>query len=32
MKEQKQIMEEKFEKWKGELNQIDDIIFIGIKF
>ena len=32
MKDQKQIMEEKFEKWKGELNQIDDIIFIGIKF
>lgn len=32
MSEQKQILEDKFQQWKGELYQIDDIIFIGIKF
>jgi serine phosphatase RsbU (regulator of sigma subunit) len=32
MNEQKQILEDNFHKWKGKLNQIDDIIFIGIKF
>ncbi|MFC2151180.1 SpoIIE family protein phosphatase [Bacteroidota bacterium] len=32
MNEQKQILEDRFNKWKGKLDQIDDIIFIGIKF
>lgn len=32
MHEQKLILEERFEKWKGDLSQIDDIIFIGIRF
>ncbi len=32
MDEQKYILEERFNKWKGDLDQIDDIIFIGIKF
>lgn len=32
MEEQKQIIEERFNKWKGKLDQIDDIILIGIKF
>ncbi len=32
MADQKQVMEETFEQWKGKLHQIDDIIFIGIKF
>ena len=32
MTEQKLILDAKFNNWKGELDQIDDIIFIGIKF
>ena len=32
MNKQKQILEDRFNKWKGKLNQIDDIIFIGIRF
>ncbi len=32
MKDQKQILEDRFNKWKGDLSQIDDLIFIGIKF
>ncbi len=32
MENQKEILEERFNKWKGNLDQIDDIIFIGIKF
>jgi serine phosphatase RsbU (regulator of sigma subunit) len=32
MHEQNLILEERFEKWKGDLSQIDDLIFIGIKF
>ena len=32
MSQQKQILEEQFVKWKGDLEQVDDVIFIGIKF
>ena len=32
MNTQKQILEDRFNKWKGNLEQIDDIIFIGIRF
>ncbi|MCB2195048.1 MAG: SpoIIE family protein phosphatase [Bacteroidetes bacterium] len=32
MEEQKQILEERFNKWKGKTEQVDDIIFIGIRF
>ncbi len=32
MNKQKQILEDRFNKWKGKLNQIDDVIFIGIRF
>jgi serine phosphatase RsbU (regulator of sigma subunit) len=32
MTEQKQILEDRFNKWKGDLDQIDDLIFIGIRF
>jgi len=32
MHEQKLILEERFNKWKGDLSQIDDVIFIGIRF
>jgi len=32
MKEQTELIEEKFKKWKGERRQIDDILIIGIKF
>jgi serine phosphatase RsbU (regulator of sigma subunit) len=31
MAEQKQIIESDFEKWKGKLNQIDDITLIGVR-
>lgn len=31
MAEQKQILEDRFNKWKGDLDQIDDLIFIGIR-
>ncbi|MDP1744184.1 MAG: SpoIIE family protein phosphatase [Bacteroidota bacterium] len=31
MKEQKNILENHFEKWKGDLEQVDDILVIGIK-
>lgn len=31
MKEQKNILENQFEKWKGNLEQVDDILVIGIK-
>jgi serine phosphatase RsbU (regulator of sigma subunit) len=30
--EQKQILDERLAKWKGDLEQVDDIIFIGIRF
>ena len=29
--EQKQIIDTKFEDWKGELNQIDDVCIIGVR-
>jgi len=32
MKEQKQILDDRFNKWKGNLDQLDDIIIIGVKF
>lgn len=32
MKEQQQILDERFAKWKGDLDQIDDVILIGIRF
>ncbi|MCE9539731.1 MAG: SpoIIE family protein phosphatase, partial [Bacteroidetes bacterium] len=31
MKEQKNILENHFEKWKGNLEQVDDILVIGIR-
>lgn len=32
MKEQQNILDERFAKWKGDLDQIDDVILIGIRF
>ncbi len=32
MHQQRKILEEKFDQWKGSLDQVDDIIVIGIKF
>ncbi|MCK4701653.1 MAG: tetratricopeptide repeat protein, partial [Bacteroidales bacterium] len=32
MEKQKEIVAEKFDKWKGESDQIDDVILIGIRF
>ena len=32
MSSQKKILEERFYKWKGDLDQVDDIIVIGIQF
>ncbi|HXB12945.1 MAG TPA: tetratricopeptide repeat protein [Bacteroidia bacterium] len=31
MEEQKKTLENKFEEWKGELEQIDDVLIIGIR-
>lgn len=31
MKEQKNILDDHFEKWKGDLEQVDDILVIGIR-
>ncbi len=31
MSEQKKILDETFEKWKGEMEQIDDVVIIGFK-
>ncbi|MGP8217560.1 MAG: tetratricopeptide repeat protein [Bacteroidia bacterium] len=31
MEEQKQILKETFDKWKGGLDQIDDVLIIGVK-
>ena len=31
MEEQKKIIEEEFEKWKGNLEQLDDVCVIGVK-
>ncbi|CAG5081349.1 SpoIIE family protein phosphatase [Parvicella tangerina] len=32
MKKQKKIIDQKFEKWKGDLEQLDDLCVIGIRF
>jgi serine phosphatase RsbU (regulator of sigma subunit) len=32
MSKQQEILEERFYKWKGDLEQLDDIIIIGIRF
>jgi len=32
MEEQKHIVEEKFESWKGDLEQTDDVLVFGIRF
>ncbi len=32
MEDQKRIIDEAFEKWKGKLEQIDDVCVVGIKF
>lgn len=32
MIEQRSILNEEFEKWKGDLEQIDDVVIIGIRF
>lgn len=32
LEEQKQILDERFAKWKGKLEQVDDVIFIGVRF
>ncbi len=29
--EQKQILEQEFNRWKGELEQVDDVLVIGIR-
>ncbi|MBI5219930.1 MAG: tetratricopeptide repeat protein [Bacteroidia bacterium] len=31
MNMQKEILEQRFEEWKGELDQIDDVVIIGLK-
>jgi serine phosphatase RsbU (regulator of sigma subunit) len=31
LKDQKLILEKSFEEWKGDLNQVDDIVVIGVK-
>jgi hypothetical protein len=31
MQEQKKILENEFEQWKGELEQVDDVLVIGIR-
>ena len=31
MEKQKQIIDNVFEKWKGEIEQIDDVCVIGVK-
>ena len=31
LKEQKMILNETFEKWKGNLEQVDDVLIIGIR-
>lgn len=32
MDDQKTIIEERFDKWKGDLEQVDDVLVMGIKF
>jgi hypothetical protein len=31
MEEQKSIIDETFEKWKGDLEQLDDVCVIGLR-
>ena len=31
MDEQRQILETEFEKWKGSLNQVDDVTILGVR-
>jgi len=31
LEEQKQILDTKFKEWKGNLEQVDDVLLIGIK-
>jgi len=31
MAEQKQLLEQAFEGWKGDLEQVDDVLIIGIR-
>jgi serine phosphatase RsbU (regulator of sigma subunit) len=32
MEQQKELLDESFETWRGDLEQIDDVCFIGVKF
>jgi hypothetical protein len=32
MKEQLEILDREFEAWKGDIDQIDDVVVIGIHF
>jgi hypothetical protein len=31
LSEQKQILETNFEEWKGQLEQVDDVLIMGIR-
>lgn len=31
MKEQKEVLEKKFDEWKGEFEQVDDVVLIGLR-
>lgn len=31
MEKQKDILDETFENWKGDLEQLDDVLIIGVK-
>ena len=31
MKKQKQLIEEAFEEWKGDIEQLDDVCVIGVR-
>ena len=31
MEEQKQIIDKTFEDWKGDFNQVDDVLLVGIR-
>ena len=32
MDEQKKIIDEVFETWKGDINQLDDVCIIGVRY
>jgi len=32
MQKQKKILQERFDEWKGELEQIDDVVLMGVRF